>query len=98
MTTQDLQIASPEDSLARLGIITNGIVIVNIVFRVCIADCRRLPVLIEGFTYLFLLHGLLGFHVHQSIPESDISPASWYPRVTPRAVRNCYRGGASEKI
>jgi hypothetical protein len=44
MTPQGLQIASPEDSLARLGIITNGIVIVNIVFRVCIADCRRVPV------------------------------------------------------
>jgi hypothetical protein len=39
-------------------IITNGIVIVNIVFRVCIADCRRVPVRIQGFTYLFLLHGL----------------------------------------
>src|ERR1700675_913943 len=37
MTPQGLQIASPEDSLARLGIITDGIVIVNIVFRVCIA-------------------------------------------------------------
>jgi hypothetical protein len=35
MTPQGLQI----DSLARLGIIRNGIVIVNIVFRVCIADC-----------------------------------------------------------
>jgi hypothetical protein len=46
MTPQGLQIASPEDSLARLGIVTNGIVLVNIVFRVCIAGCRRLPVLI----------------------------------------------------
>jgi hypothetical protein len=34
MTPQGLQIVSPEDSLAGLGIITNGIVIVNIVFRV----------------------------------------------------------------
>jgi hypothetical protein len=59
MTPQGLQIASPEDSLARLGIITNGIVIVNIVFRVCIADCRRVPVRIQGRTDLFLLHGLL---------------------------------------
>jgi hypothetical protein len=39
MTPQGLQIASPEDSLARLGIVTNGIVIVNIVFSVRIADC-----------------------------------------------------------
>ena len=59
MTPQSLQIASPEDPFARLGIITNGIVIVNIVFRVCIAGCRRVPVRIQGFTYLFLLHGLL---------------------------------------
>src|SRR5246127_5742192 len=44
MTPQGLQIASPEDSLARLRIITNGIVIVNIVFRVCVAGCRPLPV------------------------------------------------------
>jgi hypothetical protein len=58
MTPQGLQIAPPEDSLARLGIIANGIVIVNIVFRVCIADCRRVPVRIQGRTDLFLLHGL----------------------------------------
>jgi hypothetical protein len=57
MTPQGLQIASPEDSLARLGIITNGIVIVDIVFCVCIADCRRVPVRIQGRTDLFLLHG-----------------------------------------
>jgi hypothetical protein len=59
MTPQGLQIVSPEDSLAGLGIITNGIVIVNIVFRVCIADCRRVPVRVQGRTDLFLLHGLL---------------------------------------
>jgi hypothetical protein len=56
MAPQGLQIASPEDSLARLGIITNGTVIVNIVFRVCIARCRRVPVRIQGCTDLFLLH------------------------------------------
>jgi len=59
MTPQGLQIASPEDSLARLGIITNGVVTVNIVFRVGIADCRRVPVPIQGRTDLFLLNGLL---------------------------------------
>ena len=68
MTPQGLQVASPEDSLARLVIITNGIVIVNIVFRVCIADRRRAPVPIQGRADLFLLHRLLGlrfrFHVH----------------------------------
>jgi hypothetical protein len=52
MTLQGLQIASPEDSLARLGLITNDIIIVNIMFPVCIADCRRAPVRIQGFTYL----------------------------------------------
>ena len=59
MAPQGLQIASPEDSLARLGIITNGIVMVNIVFRVCIAGCRRSPVRIQSRTDLFLLLGLL---------------------------------------
>src|SRR5262245_15651010 len=59
MTPQGLQIPSPENSLARLRIITNGIVIVNIVFRVCIVDCRRVPVPIQGRTDLFLLHGRL---------------------------------------
>jgi hypothetical protein len=56
MTAQGLQIGSSEDSLARLGILTNGIVSVNIVFRVGIADCRRVPVHIQGRTDLFLLH------------------------------------------
>src|SRR5580692_1404114 len=71
VTSQGLQIASPEDSLAGLGIITNGIVIVNIVFRVCITGCRRVPVLIQGFTYLFLLHGLLQvrFRFHDHLPS-----------------------------
>ena len=39
MTPQGLQIAPPEDSLARLRIVTNGIVIINIVFRAGIAGC-----------------------------------------------------------
>ena len=39
MTPQGLQIASPEDPLARLRIVTNGIVIINIVFRVGISGC-----------------------------------------------------------
>src|SRR5215831_926727 len=80
MTPQGLQIVSPEDSLAGLGIITNGIVIVNIVFRVCIAGCRRVPVHIQGFTYLFLLHGLLqvllGFHVHLPLGINPGTPVS----------------------
>jgi hypothetical protein len=59
MTPQGLQITSAEDSPARLRIITNGIISVNIVFRVCIADCRRVPVDIQGGTDLFFLHGLL---------------------------------------
>jgi hypothetical protein len=70
MTPQGLQIASPEDWFTRLGIITNGIIIVNIVLRVCIAGCRRVPVLIQSFTYLFLLHGLLQvrFRFHNHLP------------------------------
>jgi hypothetical protein len=37
----------------------HGIVIVNIVLRICIADCRRVPMFIQGCTDLFFLHGLL---------------------------------------
>jgi hypothetical protein len=55
------------DSLSRLRIITNGIVIVNVMFRVCIAGCRCAPVRIQGFTYLLvwdrLRWALFGFHV-----------------------------------
>ena len=48
MTSQGLQIASPKDPLARLGIITNGVVIVNIVFRVGIAGCRGVQCLFRA--------------------------------------------------
>ena len=57
MTPQGLQIASPENTFTRLRIVTNGIFIVNFVFRVCITGCRRLPVLIQSFTYLFVMYG-----------------------------------------
>src|ERR1700722_11409051 len=40
MTPQGLQTASPEDSLARPGIVANAGAIVNIVLRVPVADCR----------------------------------------------------------
>ena len=50
------------------------------VFRICIAGGRRVPVRIKGFTYLFLLHGLiqvlLGFHVHLPLgmtPATSVS-------------------------
>ena len=59
MASQRLQIASAEDSLARLRIIADGIVVVDIVFRISVADCRRVPVRLERSTDLFLLHGLL---------------------------------------
>ena len=70
VTAQSLQIGAPEDPLTRLRIIADGIFVVNIVFRVCIAGCGRLPVLIQRFTYLFFPHdhlpcgikpGLAGF-------------------------------------
>jgi hypothetical protein len=70
MTAQGLQVSSPEDSLARLGIITNGIILVNIVFRVCIAGGRRLPVRIQGRTDLFLLRGLLQRRIAWTAPAS----------------------------
>jgi hypothetical protein len=41
-----------------LRIVTDDIVIVNIVFRVEIAGRRRMPVRIQRFTYLFFLHGV----------------------------------------
>jgi hypothetical protein len=56
MTPQGLQIVSSEDSFAWLRIVTDGIVMVNIVFGVGIAGGRRLPVFIQRFAYLFLLH------------------------------------------
>src|SRR4051794_1908649 len=55
-TPQSLQIASPEDSLAGLGVVTNDILMVNSVFRVGIPNSRCLPVLIQSFTYLCFLH------------------------------------------
>ncbi len=58
VTSQGLQITSPEDSFARLGIITNGIVVVNIVFRIGIAGCRGVPMSSQRFTYLFFWPGL----------------------------------------
>ena len=67
MTPQGLQVPSPENSLARLRIITNGIVVVNIVFRVCITGRRRAPARVERRADLILLHGLLlwfCFHFH----------------------------------
>jgi hypothetical protein len=49
-------------------------------FRVCIAGCRRLPVSIQGLTYLFLLRGLLqvllGFHVHLPFGINPGTPVS----------------------
>jgi hypothetical protein len=59
MTPQSLQIPPSKDSLAGLGIVTNGIVIVNIVLRVGIADCRRGPMFIQGCMDLFFSHWLI---------------------------------------
>ena len=68
MTPQGLQIALPEDSFTGLRIITNGIVIVNIVFRVYIAGCGRAPVLIQSFTYLFFLRDHLPCGMKPGLP------------------------------
>jgi hypothetical protein len=38
------------------------------VFRVCIAGCRRLPVLIQSVTYLFLLHDHLPWGMKPGLP------------------------------
>jgi hypothetical protein len=44
------------------------VVIVNFVSRACVADCRRVLMRIQGFTYLFFFQGLLqllfGSHIH----------------------------------
>ncbi len=66
VTSQGLQIVSSEDSFAGLGIVTDRIVIVNIVFRVYIAGRGRNPMSIQGgthffFGYLFLGH-MFGIH------------------------------------
>jgi hypothetical protein len=56
MTPQGLQIAFSKDPLAGLRVIANGIIKVDVVFGICIAGSRRLPMLIQSFAYLFLLH------------------------------------------
>ena len=53
MTPQGLNIRTPEDPFAGLGIIAYGIVIVNIVLGIEIANRRRMPMRVECFTYLF---------------------------------------------
>jgi hypothetical protein len=57
MTPQGLQIGSPKDALAGLGIIADGVVSVNAVFRICVAGCRGLPVGVQGLPYLFVWRG-----------------------------------------
>jgi hypothetical protein len=52
-------LAGTKPSEYEVGVDVDQIVIVKIVFCVCIADCRRVPVRIQGRTDLFLLHGLL---------------------------------------
>ncbi len=54
MTAQGLQVAASEDSLAGLGIVTNGIIGVNIVFCICVAGCRGVPVRVQDFPDLFV--------------------------------------------
>src|ERR1700677_952525 len=44
MASQCLQVNSPDDSLTRLRVFTDGIVCVDIVFRVRISDRRSVPV------------------------------------------------------
>ena len=59
VTSQGLQILSTDDSFTGLGVVANGIVSIDFVFRVHIACCRRLPVRVQGLTDLLLLHALL---------------------------------------
>jgi hypothetical protein len=56
MATQCLQIDSSEDPFARLRVIADGRIIVDIVFRVEIAGCRRMPVRVQCFEVFFILH------------------------------------------
>jgi hypothetical protein len=59
VTSQGLQITPPEDTFTRLGIVTNSIVIVDIVFSVRVAGGGGAPVHVQSFTYLMFLHELL---------------------------------------
>src|SRR5580692_4070385 len=56
MTSQCLQILPPDDSFARLRIITDRVIVVDIVFRIEIAGCRRAPMRMQSSEYLFLWH------------------------------------------
>ena len=58
VAAQSLQISAPEDALAGLGIVTDGIVRINIMFRVGVAGGRGLPVRVQGFTDLVVFHRL----------------------------------------
>src|SRR5579863_6865090 len=57
MASQRLQIGSPNDAFTGLRIFTDRAIGVNIVFRVQIASGRRVPVRIQGFEHLLLVHG-----------------------------------------
>ena len=59
MVAQGLQIASAEDSLAGLGVIAYGIFIIDFVLCTEISGCRCVPVGIQEFADLFVLHGQL---------------------------------------
>jgi hypothetical protein len=57
MAAEGLKIAAAEDSLAGLGIIADDVVGVDVVFGVEVAGCGGLPMGVEGFADLILLHG-----------------------------------------
>ena len=48
VTPQRLKVAPPEDPLAGLGIVTDGVVRVDVVLRLGVAGRRRAPVRVQG--------------------------------------------------
>lgn len=44
VAAQGLQISPPQNPLARLGVIANNIIVINIMLNIYIANCRSMPV------------------------------------------------------
>lgn len=58
MGSQGLEVVPAQYPFAGLGVITDGIIGIDVMFGVGVAGCRGLPVGVQGFAYLLFLHGL----------------------------------------
>src|SRR5215469_9872561 len=61
VAAQSLQVLTPDDSLARLRVVTYSVGRVDIVPCILIARCRSRPVTLQCRADLFVFHGFLPF-------------------------------------